>query len=77
MDFDFPAWLNNTELNFNQFKKQTNYKIYNDLQNLNCLRNQINVLSGGKKIQNYIPFGRFLMQFPSSTPLFYKKIERI
>ena len=41
IDFDFPAWLAKSEKPFEEFYRNTKYKIVRDLNRLNHLKNEL------------------------------------
>ena len=77
MDFDFPAWLEESELPFNKFNNKIKYEMSYDIEKVQYIRNEINSLFGLKKDKNRA-FGRYIMRRGrSATDAFQKNYIRL
>ena len=81
MDFDFPAWLANSNLPFDQFKKTSTYKLDYDLKKIDYIQNELgygvvkNELGGVKDKQRAL--GRYLELLPQRFNFFEKQFEKL
>ncbi len=77
MDFDFPAWLKDSELPFNKFNNKIKYEMSYDIEKVQYIRNEIDSLFGLKKDKNRA-FGRYIMRRGrSATDAFQKNYIRM
>ena len=74
MDFYFPAWLANSNLPFDQFKKTSTYKLDYDLKKVDYIRNELKNVIGKDKQR---AFGRYIELWFHQFKFFEKQFEKL
>ena len=74
MDFDFPKWLINSEMPFENFNKKSTYKLDYDLKKVDYIRNELNNVIGKDKQR---AFGRYIELWFHKFKFFEKQFEKL
>jgi hypothetical protein len=76
IDFDFPAWLQNSKLPFENFKNNSTYEFNLDIKKINYIRNEIKSISLVNKDEQRA-FGRYLERRSSESSFLEKEFEKV
>ena len=76
IDFDFPAWLKNSKLPFENFKNNSIYEFNLDIKKIKYIRNEIKSISLVNKDEQRA-FGRYLERRSSESSFLEKEFEKV